>query len=149
MCKRAGRIVRRGDMKAFETQRLPVKPTHTAPDGTDVRAMLQLDNGGLAHFELAPGKTSFAVIHKTVEEIWYILGGKGEMWRKQDNHEEIVPIDAGICLTIPLGTHFQFRSFGYEPLVFLVSTMPPWPGEDEGMIVVGCWKPSEPDKKLG
>ena len=129
-------------MQAFETDRLPVQPMYTAPDGTDVRAMLQLDGGGLAHFELPPGRTSFAVTHKTVEEIWYILGGKGEMWRKQGDQEEIVPIDAGICLTIPLGTHFQFRSFGYEPLVFVVATMPPWPGGDEGVTVDGCWTPS-------
>jgi mannose-6-phosphate isomerase-like protein (cupin superfamily) len=129
-------------VESFETQRLPVKPMDTAPDGTDVRAMLDLPRGGFAHFELPPGRTSFAVTHKTVEEIWYILGGKGEMWRKQEEQEEIVPIDAGVCLTIPLGTHFQFRSFGYEPLVFVVATMPPWPGKDEGVIVEGAWPPS-------
>ncbi len=129
-------------MQKFETQRLPVRPIDTAPDGTDVRAMLQLNGGSFAHFELPPGKTSFAVAHKTVEEIWYILSGKGEMWRKQNAQEEIVPLDSGVCLTIPLGTHFQFRSFGYEPLVFIVTTMPPWPGKDEGQVVGGRWEPT-------
>lgn len=128
--------------RAFETRRLPVSPVDTAPDGTDVRPMLQLDGGGLAHFELPPGRISHAVTHKTVEEIWYVLGGKGEMWRKQGEHAEIVPIDCGVCLTITLGTHFQFRSFGYEPLVFLIVTMPPWPGKEEGVVVEGYWKPS-------
>ena len=54
--------------------------------------------------------------HRTVEEIWFFMNGRGEMWRKLDNHEEIVPVEPGVSITIPLGTHFQFRSFGYEPL---------------------------------
>lgn len=129
-------------MSDFATQRLPVAPMYTAPDGTDVRQMLDLDGGGFAHFELPPRTTSHAVAHRTVEEIWYFLGGKGEMWRKLDNREEIVPVDAGVCLTIPLGTHFQFRAFGYEPLVFIVTTIPPWPGADEAYRVEGPWEPT-------
>lgn len=129
-------------MSDFATQRLPVAPMYTAPDGTDVRQMLDLDGGGFAHFELPPRTTSYAVAHRTVEEIWYFLGGKGEMWRKLGDREEIVPVDAGICLTIPLGTHFQFRSFGYAPLVFVVATIPPWPGADEAYRVGGPWEPT-------
>jgi hypothetical protein len=49
------------------------------------------------------------------------------MWRKQALHEEIVAIEPGVCLTIPLGTHFQFRAFGSEPLAVLGVTMPPGP----------------------
>ena len=65
----------------------------------------------MAHFQLAPGEVSTAVSHRTVEEIWFVLDGRGEMWRQQDDHEEIVGLEAGVCLTIPLGTRFQFRSF--------------------------------------
>src|SRR5262249_47802574 len=96
------------------------------------------------HFELAPGQTSTAVTHRTVEEIWVFLSGRGEMWRRQEGREETVPVEAGVCLTIPLGTHFQFRSFGYEPLAALGVTMPPWPGEGEPTIVEGKWKPTLP-----
>jgi mannose-6-phosphate isomerase-like protein (cupin superfamily) len=74
----------------------------------------------------------------------FFLSGRGEMWRKQEGREEIVPIDAGICLTIPLGTHFQFRSFGDQALAALGTTMPPWPGEGEAMLVEGKWKPTLP-----
>jgi mannose-6-phosphate isomerase-like protein (cupin superfamily) len=129
-------------MSRFETTRLPVEPIDTALDGTDVRALLQLNGGSFAHFELAPGKISKAVAHRTVEEIWYCLGGRGEMWRKRGLQEEIVPVEAGVCLTIPLGTSFQFRSFGYEPLVVVVVTMPPWPGQDEAYEVTGKWQPT-------
>ena len=127
-------------MTDFSTRRLPANKDATAPDGSDVRILLGLGAGGMAHFELAPGKTSVAVTHKTVEEIWYFLSGRGEMWRKQGDRQEIIPVEAGICLTIPLGTHFQFRSFGDDPLAAIGVTMPPWPGEDEAIEVKGNWQ---------
>src|SRR5512139_3007901 len=103
-------------MQDFETKRLPVDRTAVALDGSDVRVLLSLARGSMAHFALAPGQTSRAVTHKTVEEIWFFLAGRGEMWRSQGDREEIVPVDPGACLTIPLGTRFQFRSCGDEPL---------------------------------
>ena len=127
-------------MSEFGTKRLPDKPEDVAPDGTDVRALLRLAGGSLAHFELAAGKTSRAVEHRTVEEIWFFLGGRGEMWRKQSDREEVSEVDAGVCLTIPLGTQFQFRSFGDEPLAAVVITMPPWPGNDEAHFIGGKWE---------
>lgn len=128
-------------MPSFSTKRLPVQRTAVAPDGSDVRVLLELGGGNLAHFELPPGKTSIAVAHRTVEEIWFFLNGRGEMWRKLDDHEEVVPVGPGVCLTIPLGTHFQFRSFGYEPLAAIGVAMPPWPGEGEAYEVEGKWAP--------
>lgn len=129
-------------MSFYETMRTPPAPIDTAPDGTDVRPLLKLKGGSFAHFELPPGKTSIAVTHRTVEEIWYFLGGRGEMWREQDGKEEIVPIEKDVCLTIPLGAKFQFRCFGYEALSVVVVTMPPWPGGDEAYPVPGKWEPT-------
>jgi mannose-6-phosphate isomerase-like protein (cupin superfamily) len=129
-------------MSEFLTKRFPVAGDAVAPDGSDVRLLLGLDRGGMAHFELAPGATAVAVAHHTIEEIWYFLTGRGEMWRKLGAQEEVVPVDPGTCITIPVGTHFQFRSFGYEPLAALGVTMPPWPGEGEAYQVEGIWKPT-------
>ncbi len=129
-------------MTGFETKQLPADRDAVAPDGSDVRLLLGLDRGGMAHFELGPGETSRAVAHKTIEEIWFFLGGRGEMWRKLDEREECVPVEAGVCLTIPLGTHFQFRAFGDEPLSAVGVTMPPWPGEGEAYEVPGEWPPT-------
>jgi len=123
----------------FATQRLPRERTAVAPDGSDVRVLLGLAGGGMAHFELAAGATSRAVTHRSVEEIWWFLSGRGEMWRKQSGREEVVPVEAGVCLTIPLGTHFQFRALGTEPLRALGVTMPPWPGDGEAVPVPGKW----------
>jgi mannose-6-phosphate isomerase-like protein (cupin superfamily) len=126
----------------FATIRLPRDRNGEAPDTSDVRILLQLAGGGMAHFELGPGRTSKAVAHRTVEEIWFFLSGRGEMWRKQGAREEIVPVGPGVCLTIPLGTHFQFRSFGDEPLAAVGVTMPPWPGDAEAYEVDGKWERS-------
>src|SRR3972149_5939399 len=103
-------------MSGFSTKRLPARPDTVAPDGSDVRVLLELSGGSLAHFEFPPGQTSTAVAHRTVEEIWYFVNGRGEMWRKLKDHEEVVPVDPGVCVTLPLGTHFQVRSLGSGPL---------------------------------
>ena len=129
-------------MSDFATKRLPPGRDAVAPDGCDVRVLLGLERGGMAHFELAPGGVSKAVGHRTVEEIWYFISGPGEMWRKQDDREEVTRVDAGTCLTVPLGTHFQFRSRGYDPLSAIGVTMPPWPGEEEAYEVAGKWQPT-------
>ena len=91
-------------MRAFDTQRLPSGHDVIAPDGSEVRILLGLTGGGMAHFRLASGVTSQAVTHRTVEEIWYVIAGQGDMWRKADGQEEIVKLEPGVCLTIPLGT---------------------------------------------
>ncbi len=133
-------------MTDFSTKCLPDTPDTIAPDGSNVRVLLELAGGGMAHFELAPGETSTAVAHRTVEEIWFFLSGCGEMWRKQDQSEEVVPVHSGICITTPLGTHFQFRAFGHEPLAAVGVTMPPWPGECEAYVVKGKWEATAPRK---
>ena len=132
-------------MTPFLTKHLPALPDVVAPDLSDVRVLLGLSGGGMAHFELSPGRTSVAVTHRTVEEIWFFLGGEGEMWRRQGHQEEIVSLAPGLCLTIPLGTHFQFRSMGREPLAAIAVTMPPWPGEGEAIPVCGPWTASSRD----
>lgn len=129
-------------MSDLRSKRLPVARDTVSPGGSDVRLLLELDGGGLAHFELGPGETSVAVAHHTVEEIWYFINGRGEMWRKFGGKEEITPLDPGVCITIPLGTHFQWRSIGYEPLSAIGITMPPWPGEGEVYFVEGKWEPT-------
>lgn len=126
-------------MTDFATAHLPAEPTHKAPDGSDVRILLALRGGSLAHFTLPPGSVSLAVAHRTVEEVWYFVGGRGEFWRRQAGRDAIVAVEPGMSLTIPLGTSFQFRATGPEPLTMIAITMPPWPGADEAYEVEGRW----------
>jgi mannose-6-phosphate isomerase-like protein (cupin superfamily) len=130
-------------MSPFATKPLPVTRDVVAPDGSDVRVLLQLAGGGMAHFELEPGKISKAITHRTVEEIWFFIAGRGQMWRKRGDNAEITDVSKGLCLTIPLGVHFQFRSLGAEPLAAIAVTMPPWPGDSEAIVVAGPWVPTE------
>jgi len=131
-------------MATFETKTLPTQRDAVAPDGSEVRVLLGLTGGGMAHFQLAPHQTSKAVTHRTVEEIWFFLSGRGEMWRKQADRAGVVDVYPGVCVTIPLGTHFQFRAFGDEPLAAVGVTMPPWPGEGEAVVVSGAWEATVP-----
>jgi mannose-6-phosphate isomerase-like protein (cupin superfamily) len=138
-------------MHEFETRQLPVERDAVAPDGSDVRVLLRLAGGSMAHFQLAPGTVSSAVMHRSVEEIWYFVSGEGEMWRRQGERQEVVPVHAGTCITLPLGTQFQLRAnSGPAPLEAVAVTMPPWPGDGEAAIVTGPWRPTlPPDVSLG
>jgi hypothetical protein len=95
----------------FATATLPEAASLLAPDGSEVRLLLGLQGGGMAHFRLAPGQVARAVIHRTVEEVWYITDGAVAMWRRQGDREEVTALRPGLCLTIPAGTQFgaQFR----------------------------------------
>ena len=127
-------------MNQFQTHIISEEPDTTAPDGADVRFLVATERGSMAHFELAAGEITKAVMHKTVEELWFISAGEGEMWRKTDEAEEITPLHPGLSLTIPMGTHFQFRNTSDEdPLEAVAVTIPPWPDDDEAMPVAGKW----------
>src|SRR5690348_13427914 len=122
------------------TKRLPDAPDGIAPDGSEVRLLASVPRGSLAHFLLAPGQTSVAVHHRTVDEMWYFVGGHGQMWRHDaDGLDDVVDVEPGSAITIPLGTHFQFRATGNEPLAAVGCTMPPWPGHGEAVASAGKW----------
>jgi mannose-6-phosphate isomerase-like protein (cupin superfamily) len=123
----------------FGTMQLPAGPDAAAPDGSDVRELLRLGRGSMAHFKLGPGRISRAMAHRTVDEIWYVLSGHGQMWRRQGQRQETVELVPGTCVSIPVGTHFQFRASDGGPLAVVGVTMPPWPGDDEAYDVPGTW----------
>ena len=126
---------------SFAAMRLPDKLDTIAPDGSEVRVLPALDGGSAAHFRLEPNMVSRAGRHRTVGEIWYILEGRGEMWRRDSVREEVTPLAPGLCLTIPVGTSFQFRAAGDTALSMFAVTMPPWPGgsDDEWIEVAPRW----------
>jgi mannose-6-phosphate isomerase-like protein (cupin superfamily) len=128
-------------MRACATKRLPEEPDLLAPDGSEVRVLLALAGGSMAHFRLAPGQVSLPVRHRTVEEIWYVLSGRGHMWRSREAIQDVTELSAGTCLTIPVGWSFQFRAMD-EGLDAVAVTMPPWPGAEEAEVVPGLWEPT-------
>ncbi len=124
----------------MQTKHLPTKHDCLAPDGSEIRLLTSTARGSSAHCTLPAGKVSLAVTHRSVEEIWYVLEGRGELWRKLNGREETIELRPGVSATIPLGSHFQFRNSGREPLCLLITTMPPWPGEDEARRVDDHWR---------
>ena len=127
-------------MPAFESGRVNVGYDLLAPDGSEIRLLHSLEGASLAHCRLPAGGVSIPVRHRTVEEVWYFLRGSGQVWRKQGEREAVLDVQPGQSLTIPLGTAFQFRNTGAGPLDFIIATTPPWPGEDEAVLLtVGRW----------
>jgi mannose-6-phosphate isomerase-like protein (cupin superfamily) len=126
-------------MSAFVSRHLSAAPDVIAPDGSEVRILASATRGSMAHFSLSPGQVSKAVAHRTVEEVWYFIAGRGRMWRKLGEHEELTDIRAGVSIAIPVRAHFQFRCDGDEVLQAVGVTMPPWPGMDEASGVEGPW----------
>ena len=110
-----------------------------APDGSEIRLLARCPRGSMVHCTLNPGQVSLPVAHRTVEELWYILEGTGQVWRRLGEEERVVDVSAGTSLSIPVGAHFQFRTVGGRPLRIAIVTMPPWPGEEEAYGVEGCW----------
>jgi mannose-6-phosphate isomerase-like protein (cupin superfamily) len=127
----------------FATVGLADALTVTAPDGSEARILAGLPGASMAQFTLAPGGVSVPVRHRTVSELWYVVAGHGEMWRRQGDHEAVVPLGPGTSLSIPVGTDFQFRAAGEEPLEAVGVTMPAWPGSGEAEILPsGAWPPT-------
>ena len=129
----------------FETPPPPSRraalPDAIAPDGSEIRLLIDARHAAvrssLVEATLPPGQTSRPICHRTVEEIWYVLEGEGQVWRcPPDAAPDAVPPQAvapGGALVIPVGWRFQFRAGPHAPLRFLCHTTPPWPGEHEAV----------------
>ena len=124
----------------MQTKRLAEKYDCLAPDGSEIRVLASTGRGSSVHCTLPAGGVSLAVAHRSVEEIWYFLAGSGEVWRKQGDREEVTEVFPGVSLEIPTGVHFQFRNTGDNPLEFVLTTIPAWPGPEEAFRVSDHWE---------
>lgn len=127
-----------------------------APDGSAIRLLIgdahRATRASLCEVTLPAGRASRPVWHRQVEEIWYVLDGRGEVWRRPPTGEadaveperRVVAVGPGDALTIPTGWRFQFRASPEGALRFLCFTAPPWPGPDEARPSdeSGPWPPT-------
>jgi mannose-6-phosphate isomerase-like protein (cupin superfamily) len=119
---------------------LPENPDVIAPDGSEIRFLRSPDEkSSMVHALLHPGTTTHAVHHTTVEEAWLCVAGEGELWRSNGDGESVINLTAGVTCEIPLGTIFQFRATGDNPLEIVITTTPPWPGDHEAVRTEGKW----------
>ena len=129
---------------AFPTLHLDDVEVVTAPDTSIIRPLARVSGASMAHGTLLPGRTSKAVMHPVIEEIWYVLSGRAELWRKHGERESVMEVGQGTSLAIPTGTHFQFRTVGNTSFTFIMCTIPPWSGDHDALPVDHFW-PVEPD----
>lgn len=116
-------------------------PEVIAPDGSEIRLLLdgrhRAAGASMVEVVLPAGQVSRPVYHRTVEELWYILEGRGQVWRCPPDADPgefaPCPVQPGDALTIPPGWRFQFSADldAGAPLRFLCITLPPWPGPEE------------------
>ena len=123
----------------MQSSKLPEGYTALAPDGSQIRELVTVTRGSLVHCLLPPGATSGAVFHETVEEVWYVVEGRGEVWRADDTGESVIDAGPGVALSIETGCRFQLRNTGDDDLCILIVTMPPWPGAHEARPAPGRW----------
>lgn len=121
---------------------VPATPDAVAPDGSLIRLLAATSRASMVHCTLPAGCTTLAVRHRTVDELWYFVGGSGQVWRSHAHESEVVDVRAGVSLSIPAGASFQFRALGGEALEFVITTIPPWPGDEEAEFVGGVWEPA-------
>ena len=126
--------------QSLQTKWLLVEYDHIAPDGSEIRLLVDVSGGGMCHCTLPRSGVSKPVAHRSVEELWYFVSGRGEVWRKLADSEEVVEVGPDCSLNIPRGASFQFRNTGDEPLCFNIATIPPWPGEHEAVPKPGYWE---------
>jgi mannose-6-phosphate isomerase-like protein (cupin superfamily) len=116
------------------------EPDTIAPDGSEIRLLATIAQGAtrasLCEVRLAPGGVSRPVAHRSVEEIWYVLEGRGHVWRCPPGaRTEPLAVSPGDSVVIPVGWRFQFRAAPSGELRFLCYTSPPWPGPEEALPV--------------
>jgi len=126
----------------MKTIRLPELPDAKSPAGAEIRYLVHGKTGNMIHSTVPPHQVNKATVHATVSEFWFILEGKGEIWRDDGQESGVAPLVPGTAIDIPVGTAFQYRNVSDQELKFICIAMPPWPGDQEATFVPGIWQPT-------
>ena len=136
----------------MQTRSVPSTPDGRSPAGAEIRYLIEGETGNMIHATVPPGQVNRATVHATVSEFWHVLAGEGQIWRRDGTGEETTVLGRGVSIDIPVGTAFQYRCTGAASLVCTVIAMPPWPGDDEALVVDGPWAPhvdTDEDRRAG
>jgi mannose-6-phosphate isomerase-like protein (cupin superfamily) len=126
----------------MKTTKLPAQPDAKSPAGADIRYLMEGITGNMIHSTVPAHQVNRATVHETVNEFWYILEGRGEIWRDDGTESCVTDLVPGTSIDIPVGTAFQYRNTSNADLKFICIDMPPWPGDSEATFVEGKWQPT-------
>ncbi len=126
----------------MQTTTLTDQPDGKSPAGADIRFLVAGPTGNMIHSTVPPRQVNRATVHGTVSEFWYVLEGRGEIWRDNGVESGVTPLVPGTAIDIPVGTAFQYRNLADTELRFICVAMPPWPGATEASYVEGIWQPT-------
>ena len=129
----------------MQTRSFPSAPEGRSPAGAEIRYLMEGETGSMIHSTVPPGQVNRATVHATVSEFWHVLSGEGQIWRRDGAGEETTDLRRGVSIDIPVGTAFQYRCRGIDPLRFVCISMPRWPGAQEATVIEGPWKPNAPE----
>src|SRR4030042_3807113 len=125
--------------REMKTMMLPEHPDAKSPAGAEIRYLMDGKTGNMIHSTVPAHQVNKATVHATVSEFWYVLEGKGEIWRDNGVESCISDLVPGTSIDIPVGTAFQYRNVSDVHLKFICIAMPPWPGDSEATFIEGKW----------
>ncbi|HEY71622.1 MAG TPA: cupin domain-containing protein [Anaerolineae bacterium] len=126
----------------MKTTQLPEHPDAKSPAGAEIRFLVDGKTGNMIHSTVPPHQINRATVHASVDEFWYVLEGRGEIWRDNREASSVTALVPGTSIDIPQGTAFQYRNASDVDLKFICIAMPPWPGDSEASFVDGIWQPT-------
>ncbi len=87
----------------------------------------------LAEATVAPGRRTYAHLHKSSEEIYYTVSGEGQL--HLDNRVE--PMEPGSVHLIRPGAEHWVQALTAAPLCFLCAGSPPYADDDTELVGAG------------
>ena len=109
------KIANREDINPFITK-----------DGSEIREFYHSKNMSLAEATVDIGRTTESHCHKTSEEIYYILSGKGLMEIETEKRE----VSKDQVIIIPPKCKHRIKNIGDKPLRILCHCSPSYSDED-------------------
>ena len=100
--------------------------------GSEIRPLVDRTTSGITRCSLAeetlpPGRAVTPHHHREIEEIYYILSGRGVMTVGDEKRE----VAAGDCIYVPRRSRHTLENTGAEPMKLLLACGPAFFYEDE------------------
>jgi mannose-6-phosphate isomerase-like protein (cupin superfamily) len=119
----------------MEKVRLEQREPFITADGSSIRELVGIPSGNASQQSVAeatvpPGGQTVEHYHRTTEEVYLFVGGRGRMRLGQEEAE----VRGGDTVVIPPGVRHKLFNDGDQPLVLLCCCAPPYRDEDTVLL---------------